>query len=80
MCIKYTLRDCPQFKNMRIERTISVISTRLFNIAFIFSLPVVEDKPTHKPRGRLGPHVLPDDQDNVRVTCCGVQEEKKSKE
>ena len=58
----------------------SIIETKLFIKAYLSSLPVVEDKPTHKPRGRLGPHVLPDDQDNVRVTCCGVQEEKKSKE
>ena len=44
----------------------------------VFSLPVVEDKP-HKPRARNPDLVLPDDDDDVRVTCCGVQEEKKSK-
>ena len=55
----------------------------------MFSLPVVEDKP-HKPRGGGvrspggdrtvgGAKALPDDEDDVRVTCCGVQEDKKSK-
>ena len=42
------------------------------------SLPVVEDKP-HKPRPRASDLVLPDDEDEARVTCCGVQEDNKSK-
>jgi hypothetical protein len=44
---------------------------------------VVEDKP-HKPVKRNsgaagGPLILPDDEDGAMVTCCGAQEDKKSK-
>jgi hypothetical protein len=42
---------------------------------------VVEDKP-HKPVKRNNsnqPLVLPSDEEGAMVTCCGAQEEKKSK-
>jgi hypothetical protein len=53
-----------------------------FYFLFLFLLlSVVEDKP-HKPVKRNNsnqPLVLPSDEEGAMVTCCGAQEEKKSK-
>jgi len=53
-------------------------SSQTYESFLDLSLPVVEDKP-HKPRSSRNPEALPDDDDNVRVTCCGAQDSRKSK-